>query len=223
MPRVSGGGSGSPKGLSLREQIHQQIKQEIITGRLAPGQPLRVGELSERYGASTTPVREALTCLLRDKLVTYMPNRGFMVSSVSIKDVHEIYEVWGYLGRALMRLAVRNITEAEIQILQRARDVTYDPLDPHSVDDYFQANHVFYLTLAAASRNSRLISHWRSLLEEEERLVYLYLRDSHVIPDWRPIYQRLIDALKNRDEASTAAAFQEIVENTKESLLGASK
>ncbi len=220
MPKVSTKhGENVPK-VSLRQKMYDQIKHEIITGAVLPAQQLIESELSERYSVSGTPVREALTSLQRDKLVEYMPNRGFMVSPVSIKDVQEIYEARVFFEGILLRLAIQRITEAELQVMEKTQEVSYDLNDPQSVDDYFHANFVFHMTIATASRNSRLISHYHSLLDEAQRLIYMDMKNNNVMPIWHESHQRLINAIRNKDEAAGLAALEEIMENGKRRILG---
>jgi DNA-binding GntR family transcriptional regulator len=206
--------------VSLRQKIYEQIKHEIITGTLAPAQQLSESDLSERYEVSGTPVREALTSLQRDKLVEYAPNRGFMVSPISIKDVQEIYEARVFFESVLLRLAISRITEAELQILDATQEVSYNLNDPASVDKYFHANFVFHMTIAAASRNSRLISHYHSLLDEAQRLIYMDMKNNNVMPIWHKSHQQLIDAIKNKDEVAGITTLEEIMENGKRRILG---
>ncbi len=220
MPRISAQKTSSPEKISLRQKMYDQIKHEIIVGAIPPAQQLSESELSVRYDVSSTPVREALTSLVRDKLVEYVPNRGFMVSPVSIRDVQEIYEARVFFEGILLRLAIQRITEAEIRALEKTQEVTYDIRDPRSVDDYFHANYVFHMTIAAASRNSRLIAHYQSLLDEAQRLIYMDMRNNNVMPIWHESHQRLIDAIRNKDEASGIATLEEIMENGKRRVMG---
>ncbi len=220
MPRISAQKTSSPEKISLRQKMYEQIKHEIIVGEIPPTQQLSESELSVRYAVSSTPVREALTSLVRDKLVEYVPNRGFMVSPVSIRDVQEIYEARVFFEGILLRLAIQRMTEAEIRTLEETQKVTYDINDPRSVDEYFHANFVFHMAIATASRNSRLIAHYQSLLDEAQRLIYMDMRNTNVMPIWHESHQRLIDAIRNKDEAAGLAALEEIMENGKRRVLG---
>jgi DNA-binding GntR family transcriptional regulator len=208
------------KKVSLRQKVYELIRQEIITCELPPGQQLSEFDLADKYEVSKTPVREALTSLQQDALVEYLPNRGFMVSMISVKDVQEIYEARIYYESMLFGLAIKRITEAEIQTLDATQAVTYDPEDVSSMVPYFEANYVFHMTIANASRNSRLICRYRSLLDEAQRLIYMDIKNTNVMPIWHRSHQRFIDALRNRDEAAAIATLNEVMENGKRRVLG---
>ncbi len=206
--------------VSLRQKVYEQIKNDIITCALAPGQQLNESVLSEHYQVSTTPIREALTSLQQDKLVEYVTNQGFMVSMISVVDVQEIFEARLLFESYLLRLAIERITEEELRELEKTQEIVYDPNDPESMHDYFQANITFHMTIAIASRNSRIIWYYRSLLNEAQRLIYLDIKRTNVMPIWHKSHQQLIDAIRNRDEAAGIAALNEIMKNGKRRILG---
>jgi len=87
-----GAGDGKAQTKKLRQKLYDQIKKDIITGRLPPGEQLNEGLIAERYDVSKTPVREALTSLHQSNLVEYRPNKGFFVTPITLRDIHEIFE-----------------------------------------------------------------------------------------------------------------------------------
>ena len=106
------------KPISLRQQLYKAIKHAIIVGELAPGESISERDLAERFSVSKTPVREALTSLQQNNLVEYTTNRGFKVSTISYKDVQEIYEARIFYETGLFRLALSNMSESDICYLR---------------------------------------------------------------------------------------------------------
>ncbi len=103
----------------LRQQVYEQIKHDIITCKLLPGQPLSENQFLDQFKVSKTPIREALTSLVQDGLVEYTPNRGFMVTTVSVADIQEIFDARIFFETELFRLAIKNISDAEIDRLEK--------------------------------------------------------------------------------------------------------
>src|SRR5512147_2873557 len=103
---------------TLRQRIYEQLKAEIMNCSLAPGLVLSENRLSSRFRASKTPIREALTSLVQDRLVEYFPNRGFMVTSISVSDIQEIFDARLFFETGLYRLALRHMPDAEIDNLE---------------------------------------------------------------------------------------------------------
>lgn len=78
---------GAPR--TVAESIYRQLRNDIVWGNLAPGAPLRSDDLRERYSVGVSPLREALTRLTSERLVTAVGQRGFRVASMSAEDVQD--------------------------------------------------------------------------------------------------------------------------------------
>lgn len=204
---------------NLRQQVYEQIKHDIISCKLSPGQPISEIQFVDRFQVSKTPIREALTSLQQDHLVEYIPNRGFSVANISFKDIQEIYEARIFFESVLIKLAVKHITTAEIEKLESYADIHYDWNDQASIDAYLQANIDFHLDIARAAHNNRLLWHYRTLLNEAQRLIYMDFISTNVIPIWSVSHKRFTDALRSQDEAAGVQAIEETLENAKKRLL----
>lgn len=207
--------------VSLRQKVYEQIKYEIITCKLAPGEPLSESQFLDRFQVSKTPIREALTSLQQDHLVEYTPNRGFMVKSISLRDIQEIFEARLFYECTLFGLAVKRITDAEIDRLEGYAVKDYDWDKPGAMDEYLQDNLDFHLGIARAARNNRLFWQYTNLLNEAQRLMYMDFKQNAVLPIWHRSHHRFTGALRNRDEAAGITAIEETMENAKKRMLGA--
>lgn len=83
------GGASAP---TLTEQVLQRLRDDIVSGKFAASEKLRVQELSRHYGVGASPLREALSRLTADGLVASESNRGFRVAPVSIADFLDVSE-----------------------------------------------------------------------------------------------------------------------------------
>lgn len=89
---------------TLASQLEDALRLEIIEGALLPGQRLRANDLTQRYGVSATPLREALQRLAAENLVEIDPRLGAAVAGISRTDLHDIYWLRELLeGMALKR------------------------------------------------------------------------------------------------------------------------
>ena len=77
---------------NLAISAYQQLKHDIIRGRYAPEQKLLMSRLKEQYGASTGPLREALSQLVADRLVVAISQRGYRVAPMSLAELNDIYD-----------------------------------------------------------------------------------------------------------------------------------
>ncbi|MDT0345026.1 GntR family transcriptional regulator [Streptomyces litchfieldiae] len=77
---------------TLREQLADALREEILAGRLAPGGEFTVREIAEQYGVSATPVREALVDLSAQGLLEVQQHRGFRIRRFSLADFRHMIE-----------------------------------------------------------------------------------------------------------------------------------
>ena len=87
------------------ETLIQTLADDIVSGRLTPGTKLDAQSVAARFSVSRTPIRETFGYLAAMGLVTYRPNRGVMVSTLSPAVLNELYEAMAELEAALARLA----------------------------------------------------------------------------------------------------------------------
>ncbi len=95
MPGSSGSSSGTVTRSTLRQQIADALRDEVLGGRLQPGQEFTVKEIAEQYGVSATPVREALVDLSAQGLLEADQHRGFRVHEFSLADFRGMIEARG--------------------------------------------------------------------------------------------------------------------------------
>ena len=115
-------------------------------------------ELARLFGASRTPVREALRKLESEGLVQHLPHRGAVVNQISIDDLAQIYPVRAVLVGLAARLAALHITEEELQTLQVFHQQLHNFIAKRAYKRATRTHTRFNMTLYSASRNPRLIN-----------------------------------------------------------------
>jgi DNA-binding GntR family transcriptional regulator len=137
------------------DDIAGLIEEAIVSGELAPGSVLRQEQLSERFGVSRTPVREALRRLAALGLVSFEPNRGVRVRTLSYEDLREAFLVRAELEALVTEEAARKMTagaleeleECELRFARLTKEVrSYDPGEERRslMSDWMAANHAFH-------------------------------------------------------------------------------
>jgi DNA-binding GntR family transcriptional regulator len=102
------------------DEIALVVEEAIVTGELSPGTVLRQEQLSERFAVSRTPVREALRRLAALGLVSFEPNRGVRVRTLSFEELREAFLVRAELESLATELAAPRMTEQDLDELERA-------------------------------------------------------------------------------------------------------
>ncbi len=150
--------SGERGGGSLRAVVFDDLERAIIAGEYQAGDSLSELMLSEKYGVSRTPVREALRQLELEGLVRLIPNKGATVVGVSEKDIDDIYAVRIRIEGLAARLCAENATDEEIQALERLVDLQEFYLYKEKPEQLWQLDGEFHNTIFDASRNRPLKS-----------------------------------------------------------------
>jgi DNA-binding GntR family transcriptional regulator len=88
---------------TLREQLADALREEILAGRLAPGGEFTVREIAEQYGVSATPVREALVDLSVQGLLEVEQHRGFRIRRFSLTDFRHMIEALALVSDGILR------------------------------------------------------------------------------------------------------------------------
>jgi DNA-binding GntR family transcriptional regulator len=131
------------------------IEEAIVSGELEPGTVLRQEQLSEQFQVSRTPVREALRRLAALGLVSFVPNRGVRVRTISREELHEAFLVRAELEGLATEVAARKMTADDLAELedaeQRFAKISQElrALEPGEarrtiMGDWVRANHAFH-------------------------------------------------------------------------------
>ena len=109
---------GAADSIETHQSIYEMIREDIVSGRLAPNDRLKVADLAERYSTSTNPVREALQQLRGEGFVLMELNRGARVRPIDEHFVRDIVEIEILVEPALTRWFVTIATDADIAALE---------------------------------------------------------------------------------------------------------
>ena len=138
------------------DEIALKVEEAIVSGELPPGTVLRQEQLSERFAVSRTPVREALRRLAALGLVSFEPNRGVRVRTLSRAELREAFLVRAELESLATELAAPKMTDEDLEELEQAeaefsratQQLRASPRDGDDrwrlTSDWVRANHGFH-------------------------------------------------------------------------------
>jgi len=149
----------------LRDNVYENLRADILSCRLAPGDDMREQELAERYAVSRQPVREALLRLEREHLVTVQPRQGYRVNPISLSDARDLLRFRLALEPACVAEAIENAPEKVLNALDDFRSFSGDR------EDFITYNRAFHCALAHASGNRRMAGSLCDLIGQADRLV----------------------------------------------------
>ena len=182
---------------SKTERIYQALRGEILMMVLPPGTILVENALAARFGASKTPIGEALALLQQDRLVESLPRKGYLVTAVTVDDQRELIELRAALDGAAAELAARRITPHDLETLERLVLPAEPSLDTRAVKRHVDMNRKFHVAVARVSGNQRLAELVGRLVDETVRL---FAPGFHMGE-----HQQIIEALRSGDGARARA------------------
>lgn len=199
-------------------RIAGSLRDAILDGGYAPGERIRQEELAEQSGASRVPVREALRMLEAEGLVTLVANTGAWVSSLSVAECHELYQMRERLEPLLLRVNVPLLSEETVQqlgALAGKMEATGD------VEEFLRLDREFHLSALDVARTTVLGDTVRSLWNRTQhyrRAVtrrYFEQGDRSVHHD----HHLIVDALRRRDDEEAEQVLARHIRRSRLELL----
>ncbi|CAM5369365.1 GntR family transcriptional regulator OS=Streptomyces aurantiogriseus OX=66870 GN=GCM10010251_80360 PE=4 SV=1 [Streptomyces aurantiogriseus] len=143
---------------AVRERVLAALRQEIISGRLRPGDRLVERELAERFGVSRVPVREAIRALVAEGFVLFETPRRTVVRRLSRTDVKELFELREALEVYAAGLAASRATPEALAELRHLLDQAAEATRAGDAETITDINTRFHDRILALAGNSLLIS-----------------------------------------------------------------
>lgn len=198
---------------SASELIFEALRKAIVEGALAEGEHLRQDRLAALFNTSRIPVREALTRLEQEGLVTTQRYRGTVVAGLSSAEIREIFEFRALLEGEVIRLAVPHMTQA---VLERAREHLRAFAGEPDPARWGEINRNFHYSLYEAAARPYHLQIIRSSLDRVDR----YLRAQLTLTDGM---SRARDEHRAIHEACTRGDADEAARLTRAHILDAGR
>lgn len=207
----------------LSDFIFDELREEILSGNLKPGERLMEIKYAQSLGVSRTPFREAVRKLEKEGLVTVLPRRGAHVSLLSVKDLCDVLDI----RCALDMLAIEKFTEnAKDTDLLHLKSLI-DSFARATEDDNLQAQAAsdvdFHEYIYTHTGNERLVQIYYGLKDQLYRFRILYLKEVFEPSAVAEEHYKMLDAIRTKkvDIAKQIAALH--IQNQKDNLLKETK
>lgn len=175
--------------MPLRDVVFNTLRDEILYGKLRPGERLMEIAISERLGVSRTPVREAIRRLEQEGLVDMFPRRGAQVSGVTEKRLADALEARKTLETFAVNAACSRITKKQLEGLRAANNVFEDATKQKDAAKTAEADERFHNIIIEAAGNEMIADTLNNLKEQLFRYRYEYIKDvkefSHLVEEHR--------------------------------------
>ncbi len=197
-----------------------RMQEDILTGEMKPGEKIIEQKLCKKYGASRTPVREALKQLEADGLVEYILNRGYFVIGMSDQDFEDMFDLRRAYEIQAVQWAIERITEEEMEALEETFNFMEFYTMRKDTEKMLVINAGFHQIIYEASKNrmlQKLLTSYQNRLKyKSPEVVYEDNYLSMVLEEHRAIFK----AFKDNDPREGGRAMEIHINRAKERRCG---
>ncbi len=211
MPLASTGTEPTP--ISRVEGAYLRIREAIIEGEYPPGSPLRHHELTDAFGVSLIPIREALRKLEVERLVDSIPNKGARVAPISLEDVNDVYQTRIALETEALRRAWPNLTAETLDEISATREQMVDRVRK---DDtlFYDLHRSVHFGIYERSNSPWLVHLIEILWSHTERYRRLAAKLDTFVDEGGDLHGKIIDAIRADDHEAAEEALQSDLKRT---------
>jgi DNA-binding GntR family transcriptional regulator len=198
--------------------IFDTIKHRIVHLIYKPHQRLTEIKLSQEFGCSRTPVREALRKLEQEGWVTMIAHQGYYIRSYTAKEVDDLYELLITLEKMAVRLAIQQGNEqmlAELNQIWLSKPVSWEEtIGLQMINDDIQ----FHEQIVEAGGNGELLSHMRKINER----INIIRRIDYNQKDWAKTiiseHIHILSSILNKNVEEAERLIEEHIRSNKENI-----
>ncbi len=202
--------AGQPRYMSLRGQVYDRLREELLNGSLKAGQRVDLDELARDIGVSRTPLREALIILDAEGFVTILPRSGIIINSLSLDDIRDLYDIIGALEGSVLFAAKGRMDDKALERMARLNEAMSAALDGCDWEGFYQRNLEFHGVFLGFSRNPVLLS----AVDRAKRRLYDFPRKKGLITEWERAsireHGRILEHLRAGDFRAAAEYLRDV-------------
>ncbi|MDX1710171.1 MAG: GntR family transcriptional regulator [Rhodovibrionaceae bacterium] len=198
---------------SLADTVAERLRAMIVEGEFVPGERLPERLLCERFGISRTPLREAMKSIAAEGLVKLLPNRGAVIPPITLKELHEAFEVMEALEATAGELACRRIDDAALKDIRRLHERMLLHYRDGDLQAYFELNQQIHKAIIAAAHNALLSETYRRLSGRVLRARYAANLSGERWAKAIEEHEAILEALEARDSERLGRLLREHLHN----------
>lgn len=201
---------------TLPEFVYGKIREKIFSGEFEQGSPLRQEKLAKMLGVSRLPVREALTRLEVEGIVSLRPRQGFVVAPLRVEDIDELFDLRSVVEELAACVATTLRKEEDVSevgaIIERMEKLR--PGSNRDLVDFSSLNRSFHERLFAISRREMMCNLLSTMHSSAERYVRMGARLVSDLTEAHKEHRAIFEAFARGDATEAGRASRLHVQNT---------
>lgn len=155
---------------SMTERVLNELRNDIINWNYNENDMITEAEISQKFGVSKTPSREALNYLCMEGFLEKIPNKGYLVKGISVMELQSLFQYRGILEKTCAEMAIQYATADELKFLQELTEEHVKKAEGSTYQEYSEMNMDFHMSVAYLSRNRYLVSALENVLNNLRRV-----------------------------------------------------
>jgi GntR family transcriptional regulator, rspAB operon transcriptional repressor len=190
-------------------RLYERLHNDILCGRLRPGEALSESRLAEQHGISRTPVREVIQRLVKENLLAIVPQVGTFIAPIKLSAVTSSQFIREAIECRAVRFATERATRPQVEALRRQISRQEQAIAKGDHVAFFlldEQMHSLILDIAGHAHAWDLIA---SVKAQLDRVRYLSLEDNRWLKMIYRQHRGIVAAIRNHDSLSAEQAMQE--------------
>ena len=189
---------------TIREQIADRIRTDVIAGRLAEGTNLREQALAEQYGVSRAPIRDALLQLTQEGLLVAKPNCGVRVGSPSGEEIQPlVVELRRTIEVFALHKVFSKLTDGDIERLDDSVQRLKTACENDDLAEVARQDMALHRYILEVAGNRDLLAIWLPIVS---RMLFHYGRHRDMMESYRE-HVAIVDAVRKKDRRAAIEAL----------------
>ena len=199
----------------LPDKIAEYIRNQIIQGKLKPGEKILEAQLAEDLNISRTPIREAIRLLECEGFVELLPRRGAIVKEFSEKDFEDTVEVKACLETLAAELIMDKISDKIISkleaIIENEEKILGDNKSGDAIYKFLKELSKFHDTIIEACDNRQLVDLNIKIENHIKRYRFFYLGHPDILKNIPSLQKKIVESLKNKDKSKLRKFYTDYI------------
>jgi DNA-binding GntR family transcriptional regulator len=204
---------------TIRRKVYDYLREKLLSGEILPHEHLIEAKIAKEIGTSRTPVREALHNLEIEGLIESIPRIGYVVKSISEKEVEEICEIRRVVEELATHWAIEKARDSLIESLRKNIAVSEERISGGDVMAFVDLDAQFHEIIAGFSGSQRLLELAQTLRRHmlRYRIQSIYLADNVL----RAIegHKGILEAIQKGDLMEVNRAIHDHLQQSKRDIL----
>lgn len=190
---------------TIREQVVERLRADVLSGRIAAGAPLREVQLAERFGISRGPIRDALLQLTQEGLLVSRPNRGVRVGRAPADAIQPLlFELRRKIEVSALRSVFESLDADDGEVLGTILEGFRLACEGEEMPEVVEHDMRLHRWIVERTGDPDLVAVWLAITV---RMRLMYTRHRNLMESYRE-HEAVVDAIRRRDEPAAIRALE---------------